>query len=488
MTVLNRKLFTDRSARKKLSEMGGIMSSSRELMDAVRTYADGGFVGAGVPTPVTVDFYGLPYTVYPDGTVRDMRGAEVDPNNASNRRLYSEIIKKAQGSAPAVEEGPADEDAAWMEEQARISAEEAAALREDMGITTSLQTPEDVEAAAAAAAAELPPPGGPLEYGPPTRPTVSPGAPDLEYGPPSRPRRNPPPAGGSPEVGGPTGGGPSDDDLRSQFEDRYDLLKSIFGDDKLSEEDRRRQLAMMFLAIAAGQSPNALTNIASGALTGVQAMDASERARREANRGLRSTALESVVAERSAAAQLAADMEAARVKMAHEIKLQEMRGAGGDTSWGSDATASEIYTESGKTYDTVMRSLVSDEYGGLVSPEQQMRIFDLNGVMYTLDENGMPVPEAKTDYQNRLAAAALAAVKSGYVPTSGGAEIPSSTEGGVTDIAAKAVVLPISAASVEEAEALVDEWARNNQDALKSGQTIVVKVNGEDQEFTYHSN
>lgn len=42
--VLNRKLFADRSARRRLSEMGGIMASSPELMNEVRTFQDGGAV------------------------------------------------------------------------------------------------------------------------------------------------------------------------------------------------------------------------------------------------------------------------------------------------------------------------------------------------------------------------------------------------------------------------------------------------------------
>jgi len=42
--VLNRKLFADRSARRRLAEMGGIMASSPALMNEVRTFQDGGAV------------------------------------------------------------------------------------------------------------------------------------------------------------------------------------------------------------------------------------------------------------------------------------------------------------------------------------------------------------------------------------------------------------------------------------------------------------
>ena len=40
--VLNRKLFSDRSARRRLAEMGGIMASSPALMNEVRTFQTGG--------------------------------------------------------------------------------------------------------------------------------------------------------------------------------------------------------------------------------------------------------------------------------------------------------------------------------------------------------------------------------------------------------------------------------------------------------------
>ena len=42
MNVLNRKMFANRDARRKLSNMGGILASSPELMSTAQMFANGG--------------------------------------------------------------------------------------------------------------------------------------------------------------------------------------------------------------------------------------------------------------------------------------------------------------------------------------------------------------------------------------------------------------------------------------------------------------
>ena len=42
MNVMNRKLFANRAARRRLANMGGIMTSSPELMQAAQTFQTGG--------------------------------------------------------------------------------------------------------------------------------------------------------------------------------------------------------------------------------------------------------------------------------------------------------------------------------------------------------------------------------------------------------------------------------------------------------------
>ena len=73
MNVMNRKLFANRNARRKLANMGGIMTSSPELMQAAQTYqvyTDGRVVpdfGPGIPTQ------------------------PMDPGNASQANLIQEL-------------------------------------------------------------------------------------------------------------------------------------------------------------------------------------------------------------------------------------------------------------------------------------------------------------------------------------------------------------------------------------------------------------
>jgi hypothetical protein len=61
-------------------------------------------------------------------------------------------------------------------------------------------------------------------------------------------------------------------------------------EDKSSRQKAMADLAMIGLAIAAGQSPDALTNIAQGALTGVKAIRAEDAATSAADRETRSLA------------------------------------------------------------------------------------------------------------------------------------------------------------------------------------------------------
>jgi len=95
-----------------------------------------------------------------------------------------------------------------------------------------------------------------------------------------------------------TGGGETDtSDLRARAEERIKLFQDLFGSDEPTARDRAMQFAMIGLAIAAGQSPNALTNIATGLLAGTQAMTAQEAERRKGAREIRSEAITSVFDE-----------------------------------------------------------------------------------------------------------------------------------------------------------------------------------------------
>jgi hypothetical protein len=80
------------------------------------------------------------------------------------------------------------------------------------------------------------------------------------------------------------------------------------GKDEDSRKKAMANLAMIGLAIAAGQSPDALTNIAQGALSGMQAMTAQEARERDLERESRLTALEMTekAADRASAERIAA--------------------------------------------------------------------------------------------------------------------------------------------------------------------------------------
>jgi hypothetical protein len=102
-------------------------------------------------------------------------------------------------------------------------------------------------------------------------------------------------------------GEPNTPGLRARAEERIKLFQDLFGSDEPTARDRAMQFAMIGLAIAAGQSPNALTNIASGLLAGTQAMTAQEAERRKERRALRSSAVTSVLDEMEAERKAGAD-------------------------------------------------------------------------------------------------------------------------------------------------------------------------------------
>jgi len=97
MNVMNRKMFANRNARRRLANMGGIMTSSPELMQAAQTYQVGGNVGSPTSSLLkTVELNGVRYKVYTDGRVTPDFGPGIptqpmDPNNASQANLIEEL-------------------------------------------------------------------------------------------------------------------------------------------------------------------------------------------------------------------------------------------------------------------------------------------------------------------------------------------------------------------------------------------------------------
>lgn len=124
------------------------------------------------------------------------------------------------------------------------------------------------------------------------------------------------------------GGGGDGDGGRGDFDTTYEQmlsrLQNVMGtDDRDSREQAMANLAMIGLAIAAGQSPNALTNVAQGALAGMQGIQAAEARETEQERELRLEAM-----------RLAADEVELGRRLESAERIAEMRASGtGGTSF-----------------------------------------------------------------------------------------------------------------------------------------------------------
>jgi len=120
------------------------------------------------------------------------------------------------------------------------------------------------------------------------------------------------------------GGGDGEEDPAKSLEDSYKdaraLISKVYGEEDDGVDNRMMDLAMIGLAIAAGQSPNALSNIAQGLLVGTQGMAQRREAERERERGLRTLALETAIAQQGAATE--AEREAARMDLEQQNRLE----------------------------------------------------------------------------------------------------------------------------------------------------------------------
>lgn len=333
MDPFSRKLFKNPDARQRLSQMGGIVASSPELASTVQRFQVGGDV-TGLPPATPAEevlrpsghqrwflqgrnqrrqFPGRKQLsdavprpdanhefFQPGGALSDLgqlaaRSGSVAINTvpaaaAMVNTAINPVVRYATGYEFPVPEfnlsGTPNAPTGGPSAEAIASAEEAAALRDELGITESLRTPEDQREAAEAARDAL-----------------------TTLRPPARPERDALPDDPMAEAADTTAnelrqvfGVPSPDrapkNRRERVEQELDLIKEVFGHRNKDEaRERAMNLAMIGLAIAAGQSPNALTNIAQGALAGTQAMQRAQGAEREREDALRMQAYESVLGE-----------------------------------------------------------------------------------------------------------------------------------------------------------------------------------------------
>lgn len=282
MSVLNRKLFSQREARTKLRDMGGIMSSSPELSGEVQRFQNGMMVRPQ-PRPDRA-----PQTVEPPATVPVVGDLIFEDLSTEDRNLVDTMVNRFG-----------------------VSREEAISRLSERGEFE----PRPLE--------EVAPPGIGSEVIQPRLDEINPRSPfvsqvaqffetppETETAPDAEdeeeaattvdPSRIVEEAGIAADelASAITGDADLDEDpdtLRSRYQQRLELFQEVFGSDEPTARDRAMQLAMIGLAIASGQSPNALQNIASGALAGMQAMSQQERERRNQQRELRSLAVESAM-------------------------------------------------------------------------------------------------------------------------------------------------------------------------------------------------
>jgi len=324
MDPMSRKMFKSRDARNTLRGMGGIMASSPELSQTVQQFQEGGAVHA--PS-------GMPYA---DMSRMQLQALANTGDAIALNVLRGEVPVAAQPDASSIQRFPPDSadlrddakadiaggavhapsgmpyaDMSRMQLQALANNGDAIALnmlREEVPVAaqpdaSSIQrfppAPADLrdDAKAERMAAESSVLG---EFAtdiaegetPVLTPTADTGA-----------------GTAAPEI-----------DFDASYAQAKERLGAIMGDE--ADDDKKNKamanLAMIGLAIASGKSPNALTNIAQGALAGMQGISKAEAAEKAQEREIE-----------LAATKMAADEVDLNKRLASAEKIAAMRTAGG---------------------------------------------------------------------------------------------------------------------------------------------------------------
>jgi hypothetical protein len=347
MDPFSRKLFTTRDAREHLRSMGGILSSSPRLAETVAKFNLGGDVIAPVvgasQEPALVVFSGSNFAVFPDGRVVNTdANVEVDDTQDPGGDLRRAVQALVSSEAPR-SRSFRQEDAAMGEfgglpsemlsqrgtvpesvpGQGIFPSDIAFGVGEVMGLRPALEAagierPSEVRAAdRAAEAAEAQAPKAEPEAGAEAQAAAEASDSDLA----SAERERQAAAQRAAEEMR-RGGGENGEviDFDTTFDQMLSRLERVMGTkDENSRQKAMANLAMIGLAIAAGQSPDALTNIAQGALTGMQAIRKEEAAEEAAQREMRLTALQMASAEVDS-----------RRKLANALQIAGLRSGGRD--------------------------------------------------------------------------------------------------------------------------------------------------------------
>ena len=160
--------------------------------------------------------------------------------------------------------------------------------------------------------------------------------------------------------------GAGDMSTKERVKAYQDMFKEFLGeDDADANEEKWHNLAMIGFAIAAGEDPNALSNIASGLLQGSKLMQSQRAQKREREDKLTSMAIEQVLSEDSAAQ-----------KFERDLALIRARGTGTGSNFEKMPTRTEAILD----YITAMKD--TPAMMGL-TPEEQLekaaQIVDASG-------------------------------------------------------------------------------------------------------------
>ena len=337
---MNRKLFANRDARRKLASMGGIMTSSPELMQAAQMFQTGG--QATVLKTVAHPFGD--YDIMSDGSaILKMTGSVLDPNNKGNTALLEELRNlpakgtetnnKVSNILSGIFGGGGGEEVLEVSTENPYQADIDAAVESYTGASTNENnvpvfppTDEQVEEVKKKVdktnnvpvfpptdeqaekvkkkvdepivLPEIEVTGGPEELTPEEKETASKNLENLdsaisnlETG------TNVAEAGLSAALEN-SGVETKDLSLKQKVESMEDLFAGIFGE---TDEDTKKAnlltAAYTFFQIAAGASPNALTNIANGMALGIDKLIKDTEARKGRGDKVKMLALEQVLGD-----------------------------------------------------------------------------------------------------------------------------------------------------------------------------------------------
>ena len=300
---MNRKLFANRDARRRLANMGGIMTSSPELMQAGQMFQNGG--QATVLKTVAHPFGD--YDIMSDGSaILKMTGSVLDPNNKGNTALLEELRNlpakgtetetKTSNILSGIFGGGGGDEVLEVSTENPYQSDIDAAVESYTGTSTNEEVKKKVDKPIVLPEIEVT--GDPEELTPEEKETASKNLENLdsaisnlETG------TNVAEAGLSAALEN-SGVETKDLSLKQKVESMEDLFAGIFGE---TDEDTKKAnlltAAYTFFQIAAGASPNALTNIANGMALGVDKLIKDTEARKGRGDKVKMLALEQVLGD-----------------------------------------------------------------------------------------------------------------------------------------------------------------------------------------------